>query len=176
MVRDSIRAIAHGWRPRTCLADIARCQGQFEESIELSQESLTVFKELGDSSGVAWSLQNLGYGALRGGDYERATAYFREALALRVEQESKEGVLLCLAGLAEVASGKGDHERAARLFGAAAGLLGVLGLRISPADLSIYERDKASTRAAVGDEEFTRLAGVGSAFSMEEAVAYVLRG
>ena len=158
------------------LADIARCQGHLEESTELSQESLSVFKELGDASGVAWSLQNLGYAVQYGGDYERATAYFREALALRMEQDSKEGVLLCLAGLAEVAIGLGDKERAATLFGAADGLLGALGLRISPADLAIYERDKGSTRAAVGEEEFARLAGGGGALSMEEAVLYALRG
>lgn len=158
------------------LAEIARCEGNLAESQTLSEEALAQFKELGDSSGIAWSLQNLGFATHYGGDHGRAATFFREGLTLRKEQASKEGVVLCLVGLAEAAVGEGRHERAARLFGAAEAQLEAVGVRLSPADRSIYEVDKATVCAELTDVTFAELSQAGRAMTIEQAVAYALDG
>jgi tetratricopeptide (TPR) repeat protein len=83
----------------------------------LYEESLTIFRAIGDPWGIAWPLAGLGGLALREGDYPHAHALFEEALALRRSIEAHWGVAIALTSLAEVERRTGEYVRAAeRLF------------------------------------------------------------
>ena len=56
--------------------------GDDKQARILREESLALFRQLGDVTGIAYSLINLGIGALNQNDHTQATAYLKESLAL----------------------------------------------------------------------------------------------
>jgi tetratricopeptide (TPR) repeat protein len=90
---------------------LAIWQGAYQQSVALLEESMTLFKDLGDNAGVATSLSHLGKMAVHGGDHERAMVLCREAEALLPELVDRQaiGLLLILLGMA--AQNEGDHDR-----------------------------------------------------------------
>ena len=57
-------------------------QQDYGRAIAALEEAIALYKELGDESGVAFALANLGYAVLHGGYRERMAAFVREAEAL----------------------------------------------------------------------------------------------
>ena len=92
------------------------CQGEYDRAATLLQESLALFRELGDRQGIADSLNNLGLVAWHRSDYGRATAAHEEALALRRQLGDKRGIASSLGNLAIVTWHQGDYERARALY------------------------------------------------------------
>ncbi len=95
---------------------LAGTQGDFERQDVILQESLALYRELGDKLGVAQSLNNLGSIAYSRGDWERAAALYMESLSLRRELGDKWGIANSLNNLGGVAYSQGDYERAAALY------------------------------------------------------------
>ena len=62
----------------------------------LSEESLAIWRELGDKAGIATSLNNLGWVAYHQGDYAAAHALHQESLALRRALGDKRGIAYAL--------------------------------------------------------------------------------
>jgi len=96
---------------------IATYQGDYQQAVALLEESMALFKELGDKPGVATSLVHLGHMALHGGDHERLRTLSQEAEALRRELADRQALafLLCFSGMA-AAVDEGDHARAVTLL------------------------------------------------------------
>jgi predicted ATPase/class 3 adenylate cyclase/Tfp pilus assembly protein PilF len=89
-------------------ADFAAARSFFEQSRDLSQA-------LGDRSGVAAAINNLGNVACEYGEYSTARSLFEESLAIRRELEDPVGIASCLNNLGNVALELGDYP-AARAF------------------------------------------------------------
>jgi non-specific serine/threonine protein kinase len=96
---------------------IATYQGDYQQAVALLEESMALFKELGDKPGLATSLVHLGHMALHGGDHERLRTLSQEAEALRRELADRQALafLLCFSGIA-AAVDEGDHARAVTLL------------------------------------------------------------
>jgi non-specific serine/threonine protein kinase len=96
---------------------IATYQGDYQQAVALLEESMALFKELGDKPGVATSLVHLGNMALHGGDHERLRTLSQEAEALRRELADRQALafLLWFSGIA-AAVDEGDHARAVTLL------------------------------------------------------------
>jgi tetratricopeptide (TPR) repeat protein len=156
------------------LAEVARCQARYDEAIGLSQESITLYEKLGETSGIAWGKYNQGYVAYYRGDYARATILLKESLETRFKQENKEGVVLCLAALACVAARTVQLERAATLFGTADVRLEALDARLSPADREDYEQVRNEARNKLGEAAWEHAWQQGRDMTAEQAVAYAL--
>jgi predicted ATPase/DNA-binding CsgD family transcriptional regulator len=90
-------------------------QGDHLSAEPLVQESLRLFKKLGDKVGKAYALSNAGYVALGQGRYQRAIAVIEEAADLFLEEGEKWGAAIELGFLAVAWRNQGDHERAKRL-------------------------------------------------------------
>jgi predicted ATPase/ATP/maltotriose-dependent transcriptional regulator MalT len=90
-------------------------QGDHLSAEPLVQESLRLFKELGDKVGEAYALSNAGYVALGQGRYQQAIAVIEEAAHLFLEEGEKWGAAIELGFLAVAWRNQGDHERAKRL-------------------------------------------------------------
>jgi non-specific serine/threonine protein kinase len=94
---------------------LARDQGDYGRAEMLCEESLALFRKLGDKRGIAWSLRNLGFVVWSRGDNERAGMLSEGSLALFREIGDKWGIANSLRILGLVARRQGDYGRAAEL-------------------------------------------------------------
>jgi predicted ATPase/transcriptional regulator with XRE-family HTH domain len=91
---------------------LARMQGDYARAAALCEESLTLYRLLGDTQGIAVALNVLGNAAVNQGDYERAIALSEESLALQRTLGHKRGIALALNNLGMVVLYQGDYRRA----------------------------------------------------------------
>jgi tetratricopeptide (TPR) repeat protein len=97
------------------LGVLAHLQGDSPRAQQLLEESLDVFRAMGDRWNTALQIENLGVVVYDHGDHERGEALYRECLALYREVGLRPGALL-LYNLGEVALDKGDAMGAASLY------------------------------------------------------------
>jgi non-specific serine/threonine protein kinase len=112
---------------------LAYQQGDYERAVAFFEEGMALRCDLGDSWGIADSLNSLGNVAFRQGDYGRATALYEESLTLMCVLEDRQGMARSLSNLGNVASQQGEFGRAAVLHEKALALLRALGDRASVA-------------------------------------------
>ena len=89
--------------------------GDSTRAASLLEESLEVWRTVGDKKRIASALSALGVGAQRQGDYEQATARFEEGLPLLREVGEKQWTAIVLSSLGLIALYQGNHERARAL-------------------------------------------------------------
>jgi non-specific serine/threonine protein kinase len=99
---DSLQ-IATRAKAQIGLGCLAYVQGDYSESCVLSEESLQLCREIGDDSGIAWSLQNLGNLALNQGDYKTADAFYAQSLQIFQDLGDRHGAAVSLQNLGNVA-------------------------------------------------------------------------
>ncbi len=87
---------------------LAGFQNDYAAARELHEESLRVFRGLGDTAGVESALDALGQVAALQGDHQAARELIEEALALARERGDLGAVAAVLANLAHVAHQQGD--------------------------------------------------------------------
>jgi predicted ATPase/class 3 adenylate cyclase len=83
---------------------------------ELWQESLVLYRELGDTRGIAISLQGLAWVDWRRGDQIAARRLFEESVTLLRELGDKEALAWSLELLADTLGSQGEYNRAHALF------------------------------------------------------------
>jgi tetratricopeptide (TPR) repeat protein len=111
--------LAAGWSQTLASFEsrLTGSQEDFERATTLHDESLTLFRELGDTSGIAISLLEMGIVGGGQGDYQRATALHDQSLTLFRELGDTQGIAISLNNLGIVAFLQADYERAATLCG-----------------------------------------------------------
>lgn len=98
-------------------AGILACQqGDYMQAKALHEQSLTLFRELGNKLGIARELNDLGEIARYLGNYQEAVALHTESLALRYEIDDKEGLAVSLGQLGTIALDRGQHIHARELL------------------------------------------------------------
>lgn len=98
-------------------------QGQGERACALQQESLLIFRALGDQVGIAEVLDTLGDIAWGMGDFAAAQAHYEEGLALQRQLNVPNRIGLALYSLGRLQVDRGDHVAAAPLLNEALLLL-----------------------------------------------------
>jgi non-specific serine/threonine protein kinase len=91
---------------------LAANQGDYAKQSEILEESLALYRELGDKRGIAQSINNLGSVAYFQGEYKEASRLYTESLNLRRELGDKWGVANSLNNLGGVAFLQGDYQQA----------------------------------------------------------------
>jgi tetratricopeptide (TPR) repeat protein len=86
------------------------------EARRLYQDSLKIFQELGDKSGVSTSLHQLGNLAYVTGDLAEARRFYQDSLKIFQELEDKSGVSTSLHQLGNLAYDTGDFSEARRFY------------------------------------------------------------
>jgi DNA-binding CsgD family transcriptional regulator len=94
---------------------IEQFQGDYDRAIALLEKGLALFRELGDSRGVATSLVNLGFAVLHQGDKERAAMLRQDVEALRGETLDRFTLAWLTMFLGLAALYEGDYERSGAL-------------------------------------------------------------
>ena len=90
-------------------------QGDHAAARALYEKSLTIWRSVGDKSGIAQTLNHLGGIARQRGDYAAAIGLYQESLAARRESEDQLGIAYALNNLGLVARERGDYAQARAL-------------------------------------------------------------
>ncbi len=150
-VAASVRAKA-----LSAAADLALVQSDDDWAEALSQESLVLYREVGDARGIAFSLSQLAWIATtKRASFAAARSLIEESLALSREVGDKDGIASSLWLLAENASIQGEYTRGRALFEEGLAMFREVGnkrgmaasLRQSALWLFIAQGDQAIIRA-----------------------------
>ncbi|MGI8688318.1 MAG: ATP-binding protein [Thermomicrobiales bacterium] len=95
---------------------LAYRQGDYARGAAFLEESIALFRALGDQRRTATALNNLAMIAKEQGDYTRATALYEESLALKRELGDGQSIAASLNNLGLVAMARADYARAATLY------------------------------------------------------------
>ena len=106
---------------------MAISQNDYERTEVLCEESLVLFRELGDTQGIAHSLHYLGWAAREKGNLTRATHLVEEALALRRKLGHREDIAWSLLQCGILSCLQGEYARAHALFEECLGLSREIG-------------------------------------------------
>ncbi len=91
---------------------LAWLQGDFAQAVGPLEESVALWRAIGDQRGLGAALNNLGLALREQADYPRAQVYFEESLALRRAIDDTRGVAFALGNLGLVTLYRGDTQRA----------------------------------------------------------------
>jgi non-specific serine/threonine protein kinase len=105
------------WRGRVLNAagNLARRHGELQQATVWHEESLTIRRALGDTSGVAAALANLGNIAFDLAAYERSASLSQEALELYRSVDDRKGIALALNNLGIAMRELGQPDQAVAL-------------------------------------------------------------
>ena len=95
---------------------LGRMQGDYAQARVLHEESLAIFRELGDKYGVAHSLNDLGSLARNHGDYAQARLLYEESLTIGRELGERRGIAYSLNHLGNLTAEQGDYSEASVLY------------------------------------------------------------
>jgi predicted ATPase/DNA-binding XRE family transcriptional regulator len=95
---------------------LASGQGDYERAVELYEESLALYRNMGHTKGASGPLRELGVAAFHQGLYDRAVLLSEQALAISREFGSVFGAGLAVCTLADALRAQGDIERARMLL------------------------------------------------------------
>ena len=108
--------------------------GRYQQAEQLLRGDLALFRELGDLSGVAYALNNLGGACGEQGRYQEAAGYLREALATAREVGDRWAEADALTILGRVCHRQGRYDQAAECHRQALALFQATGSRDGEAD------------------------------------------
>lgn len=95
---------------------LLRLSGQLDQSLALLQEAITVYEQMGDAAGVAFTLHHLGqyFGAQK--DYENAAAQLQRALTIYRQLDNQAAIARVLGSLALALTRLQRYEAAAAIY------------------------------------------------------------
>ena len=103
-------------RALAAAGDLATEQADYDAAERLLQDSLTLWRDLGDAEGIAKVLNHLGNLARARFEYDTARALLTEGLRLRRERGNERGVAVSLRNLGLLAAQQRDFETARSLY------------------------------------------------------------
>jgi predicted ATPase/class 3 adenylate cyclase len=156
------------------LADLFLEQGDYAQARVDYEESLELFREVGDERKIVEDLVSLGIVASREGRRDEAEALLREGLEYAEAMVDKELAIWCLGELAALAVVAGEAERAARLLGAVETLREETGHAAQPDERRAQEQARSALASELGEEHFAAALLIGREMTFEQTVAYAL--
>jgi predicted ATPase/class 3 adenylate cyclase/lipoprotein NlpI len=97
-------------------ANLSHSQGDYAISRSFHEQSLALRREIGDTRGIAASLNNLGLVSYRQGDYAAARSFHEQSLAIKKERGDKWGMSSSFMNLGLLAQEVGDFASARSLY------------------------------------------------------------
>jgi tetratricopeptide (TPR) repeat protein len=159
------------------LGRLSAIQGDYEAARAWCDQCLAQHRVLESKKNVvisAMALSGLGDLAHLRGDHGAARVRYSQALDLLREMGHPGDIAACLERLAAIFSAQGQTERAARLLGAVERLREAPSALLSPNEQAEFNRQVATTRAALAEGVFAAAWAKGRAMTWEEAVADAL--
>jgi tetratricopeptide (TPR) repeat protein len=154
-----------------CLSGrLALSQGDEALARSLVEESMVLYRELGNRQKTGESLFALGRIAESVGDYTAARAMCEESLAIGRVVGDNRHIAPRLEGLAGLFVAQGEPVRAVRLWSAADALREAMGTPMPPVYRADYERSVAAARAQLGEKAFAAAWAKGRMMTLEQVL------
>jgi predicted ATPase/class 3 adenylate cyclase len=160
--------VAGGARCLWAIGNSLHFEEDYGQAIGPLDESIAMFRKLGDRFGLGWALHTRSLVAIKTRDTATADTVTKEALDLFSKAGDITGIAILLDDRAQIARLKGDFLRAARLGGAGAALQATSGAGLQ----TIINEVEGRTRDSAADEAESRAWVEGQAMGMERAIAY----
>jgi predicted ATPase len=162
------------------LGQVAALQGDVTAARTFCEQSLDLYRHIGDLHHTARLHLLLGHVLLRQGDPSGAAAAITRGLNLYRELGQPGGLAQALLALGALAEARGRALAAARLCAAAAAvpsrmLLSIMPLSLTPADFAVYERAVAAARSRFNDPSSAAAWEEGAEMSLDQAVDYAYK-
>ena len=141
------------------------------EMVGPADETIGIFREVGDSFMLAWALYTSGLMRIQLRDWDRARADLSEAVSIFAATNDVSGYALVLDGFASLEWREGDQRRAMRLAGAAGALQDVTGIGLARRNRDITEFYPDQITDPILVEAYAQ----GKSLSPQEAVRLALR-
>jgi serine/threonine-protein kinase len=135
---------------------------------------LSLFRQLGNESGICYCLLNLGLVAYTISDYEMAREYFGEVITIAQNFGYKDRVSACVEYFAALAGKQGELELAAGLAGKAEHLREQIGCELTSAEHRFRDAYLAELKIQMDKTAFSKFYEQGRKMKLEEAVALCL--
>ena len=147
-------------------------QGDAPHAVALLEESLSVFREVGDRRSTALAALNLADALRDSGDLAQAGVHYRDALTGFDAVEDRALVAVGLEGFGRLLARAGEFERATTLLGAASTLNPDEdpGSGEASREIAALAADLAAIRDALGEDAFTAAWDAGRSLSCDAAV------
>jgi non-specific serine/threonine protein kinase len=133
---------------------LASQQGDYPAARALHEEGVSIFRKLGNRSGIARSLSNLGLVARDQGDHRAAVALYKESLAICRQLDNQREIPNALNNLGIALYDQGDYPAARALFEESLSIRrergdrwGMAATLTSLAELACREGDYRASRA-----------------------------
>ncbi len=91
-------------------------KGNFQQGATFYQRALSLYQDIGDREGIAFTLLELGYAMALQGNYQQAQRYVEESLALRRAAGRPHDIIWSLLRLADIFRDQGEYETAVPLL------------------------------------------------------------
>ena len=150
--------------------------GEHETAEEHVDESIAICRQLDLRWQLSMSLGAKAQICRASGDLGQAEDLCHQGLAWQAEVGEKRQIADSLQLLASLALDQDSLVEAARLFGAAEGLRNAIGYVVPPVDRPAHEAEISLTRERLGSDAFERAFEEGAALSIDDAMAYAVRG
>lgn len=118
-------------------------QGQYAEARARLEESLRLWRSVGEEFETAMPLNNLGLNAWHQGALDEAQDFYEQALTLRRKEKSQPWIAVALSGLGLIARDQGDHRTAIARFSEALRIFTELDERFGMAMVLVNLADTA---------------------------------
>jgi hypothetical protein len=152
------------------LGELARCLEDDAQAEARYDESMALYRQMGDDRGLAINLLNRAGLALKRGDPRQASGFLLETETLCRRLRWEIGLVYCLVGLGTVAALQEQSERAIRLFGAVEALCNNSGHHMQPADRALYDGHLALARARLDATAGAAAWAAGQALTLDQAL------
>jgi predicted ATPase/class 3 adenylate cyclase/DNA-binding CsgD family transcriptional regulator len=151
-------------------------KGDNEQAERRLEESLALYRELGDTVNTGWPLHNLGLATMSRGAYTRARLLLEESLALFSEIGARDGRAYSLCHLAVVYSGQGEYikarasaEEGLALFRELEDTVGICEALLILARVLFDSQENTTASEALMNESLTLARNVGGETRMADA-------
>jgi non-specific serine/threonine protein kinase len=148
--------------------------GDSEQATVFLDESLALFREIGDSSNIAIGLIHSALAALTQGEHGQVQMLAEESLEFLQRAGNRQHIADCLEIMAGAAGAQGRAHRAGRLWGAAEALREEIGVLLQPEDRSVLDPYLSAARSSLGEAEWQVALAEGRAMMPEQAIEYSL--
>jgi hypothetical protein len=133
---------------------VTSLQGDVVRARSLLEESLMLFREVGERGRIAEVFAGQGLISFSQGDYTAARALLEESLKISLELDYKWDTAGCLEGLAAVVAAQGEPIWAVRCMSAAQTLREAIGTPLPSLTQAMHAFIMASVRTQLGEQAF----------------------
>jgi hypothetical protein len=138
------------------------------------EESVAIWRELGERRHQAYAMVDLGLLAIRQGETELGRARLDESLSTFAELDDAGDTVLALLAYADLFDAQNQPTRVLRVLGAMSALMKKIGMLYSPLHRARMAHHVADARRAVAPEIAAAEWRAGELMSLNEAIAYTL--